>query len=182
MNVFVLSTGRCGTVSFAKACEHITNYTVGHETRIKLAGPARLDYPDDHIEVDNRLCCFLGRLDKEYGINAYYVHLERNKKDVIASYLAKGMTNAGSERRHVMSYATHLLPVDAREYLLKDFIETRTADIEMFLKDKPFHLHVSLESIQKDFDTFWTAINAVGNFGEAIKVFDVRHNATEKCA
>ena len=55
MNVFVLCTGRCGSTTFACACRHIENYTAAHESRSHLAGPERFAYPEDHIEVDNRL-------------------------------------------------------------------------------------------------------------------------------
>ena len=32
-NVFVLGTGRCGTVTFSAACGHFDNFTAGHESR-----------------------------------------------------------------------------------------------------------------------------------------------------
>jgi hypothetical protein len=63
MNVFVLTTGRSGSLTFAEACRRITNYTTGHETRVGRVGPERLAYPDRHIEVDHRLAWFLGRMD-----------------------------------------------------------------------------------------------------------------------
>ncbi|WJI25223.1 hypothetical protein RHP47_05945 [Thermosynechococcus sp. QKsg1] len=50
MNVFVLCTGRCGSVTFAKACTFITNFSSAHESRTFLLGEARLAYPDRHIE------------------------------------------------------------------------------------------------------------------------------------
>lgn len=31
MNVFVLCTGRCGATTFHRACEHIENYSAGHD-------------------------------------------------------------------------------------------------------------------------------------------------------
>ena len=73
MRVFVLSPQRCGSVTFSAACSHIKNFTSGHETREKL----EVQYPDNHIEVDNRLAFFLGRIEKNYGDNAYYVFLKR---------------------------------------------------------------------------------------------------------
>ena len=64
MNVFVLTTGRSGSLTFAEACRHITNFSCGHETRVGLIGAERLAYPDQHIEVDNRLAWFTGRLER----------------------------------------------------------------------------------------------------------------------
>ena len=80
MNVFVLTTGRSGSVTFAEACRHITNYTAGHETRVGLVGDDRLAYPGDHIEVDDRLAWLLGRLEDAYGDAAFYVHLRRDEQ------------------------------------------------------------------------------------------------------
>ncbi len=67
MNVFVLSTGRCGSTTFAKACTAITNFSVGHERNRMLVGEARWQYPEHHIEIDNRLIWMLGALEKHYG-------------------------------------------------------------------------------------------------------------------
>ena len=83
MNVFVLCTGRCGSTTFSKAASHMTNITAGHETRCSLIGNLRLAYPPSHIEVDNRLSWFLGRLDCTYGKNACYVHLQRDLLDSV---------------------------------------------------------------------------------------------------
>src|SRR6056297_1986666 len=94
-NVFVLSTGRVGSVTFGKACEHFTNYTSGHETRCRETDDARLAYPKGHIEVDNRLAWYLGRVEKTFGDNAFYVHLVRDPEKIAASY-DRRWTNRGS--------------------------------------------------------------------------------------
>lgn len=60
MNVFVLTTGRSGSTTFYKACRHISNYTCGHESNWSLIGKERLNYPENHIEVDNHLVWMLG--------------------------------------------------------------------------------------------------------------------------
>ena len=86
MNVFVLNTGRCGSVTFIKACQHISNYTAAHESRSHCIAGERLAFPDNHIEADNRLSWVLGRLDAAYGDNAIYVHLRRDRTDTIRSF------------------------------------------------------------------------------------------------
>ncbi len=88
-NVFILCTGRCGSSTFIRACKHITNYTASHESRISKGGYNRLQYPAHHIEADNRLSWFLGRLENKYGDDAFYVHLKRNIKDTAASLLRR---------------------------------------------------------------------------------------------
>ena len=79
MNIFILNTGRCGSTTFIRACQHISNFTATHESRSGLIGEERLNYPDNHIEADNRLSWFLGRLDRKYGDNAFYLHMSRDR-------------------------------------------------------------------------------------------------------
>src|SRR5688572_26940299 len=86
MNVFVLCTGRCGSTTFVKACSHATNYSSAHESRANVVGPERLAYPPNHIEADNRLSWFLGRLERTYGNNAFYVHLTRSREETARSF------------------------------------------------------------------------------------------------
>lgn len=81
MRVFVTGTGRCGTVTFARACGHITNFTSGHETRAKRP---KILYPDNHIEVDPHLVWRMGELIETYP-KAFYVFLYREPNEVKAS-------------------------------------------------------------------------------------------------
>jgi len=85
MKVFVIGTGRCGSVTFSKACEHIEGYTAGHESHNGHVGNYR--YDDNHIEVDPRLSYSLPMLIKQ-NPDALFVHLYRNAGECIAS-LAK---------------------------------------------------------------------------------------------
>jgi hypothetical protein len=71
-----------------RAFAHATNYTAGHETRSDVVD-GRLDYPDAHIEADNRLAWFLGSLDRHYGDEPCYVHLSRDPADVAASFVRR---------------------------------------------------------------------------------------------
>ena len=79
MRVFVTGTGRCGTRTFAKACEHITNYTAGHETSAR-----NLVYPNNHIEVSSHIQVSVWELIEKYP-NAKWVHLHRNEADCVKS-------------------------------------------------------------------------------------------------
>lgn len=179
MNVFVLSTGRCGSTTFAKACAHIANYTSAHESRVAMLGPARLDYPENHIESDNRLAWFLGRMEKRYGDGAFYVHLTRDRMAVARSYakrLEPGMI--------MPAYAQgiHLgLPQDIAPLALDialDYVDTVTANIEAFLAGKTRRMDFRLEDAKADFERFWVAIGAQGNLAAALAEFDVAHNAS----
>jgi len=57
MNVFVLNTGRCGSTTFSKACQHVSNFTSQHESRVGLLGDARLII---QIIISKRIIDFLG--------------------------------------------------------------------------------------------------------------------------
>jgi len=46
----------------------------------------RSNYPKNHIEADNRLSWMLGRLDRQYGNQSFYVHLKRNESDTARSF------------------------------------------------------------------------------------------------
>jgi hypothetical protein len=176
MNVFVLNTGRCGSLSFTKACRHIANYSVGHESRSHLLGPARLDYPDNHIEVDNRLSWFLGRLDARYGNDAIYVHLKRNDTATAMSFVrrySEGIIDA-YRRSVLMALSEDSLP---RSVCL-DYCHTVNKNIELFLKGKSRTITVELESIKNDFPRFWRLISAEGDLEAALREFELTYNAS----
>ena len=87
MNVFVLNTGRCGSTTFIKACQHISNYTSSHESLLDRTGDQRLAYPKNHIEANRPPELFLGgQLDNKYADDAIYVHLKREREAVAASF------------------------------------------------------------------------------------------------
>lgn len=174
MNIFVLSTGRCGTVTFSKACGYISNYTAGHESQARILGDAHFQYPADHIEIDNRLSWFLGRLDDIYGTDAFYVHLRRDDSATARSYAqrfgsgiirgyAKGMMMGKHQKSKAMT-------------LCLDYCKTVNSNIACFLKDKPKRLNFQLEDARGDFPKFWEMIGAEGDYEKAVKEWEIAHN------
>ncbi|WP_223786927.1 hypothetical protein [Marinicella meishanensis] len=177
MNVFVLCTGRCGSTTFAKACQHIHNFTAAHESRTGLLGADRFAYPPNHIEVDNRLAWLLGRLDKKYGNDAFYVHLTRNEEDTCNSLVKR--INQGIMR----AYKTPgvLLKMDKTtdpQVIARDYCHTINENIRMFLKDKTKQMDFSLENWAQDFSQFCAAIDAEVNLQAALGEFNIKHNAS----
>ena len=176
MNVFILNSGRCGSSTFIQACLHITNYSAAHESLLKKTGAQRLDYPENHIEADNRLSWFLGRLDKKYAGDAYYVHLTRNKNDVAGSFSKRidfGILKAYEQG--ILMHEQHHLP--ALE-IAEDYIETIESNIKLFLRDKSKKIDISLETVSEDFTKFWNEIGAEGNLKLALEEWDVNYNAS----
>lgn len=179
MNVFVLCTGRSGSTTFIKACHHITNYTSDHEGRSTYIGEERLNYPEQHIEADNRLSWFLGQLDQKYGDNAYYVHLTRNKAKTVSSENKRWYIRGSIIRPFCMGIL--MTPVarttpKTRLQITEDYYDCVTANIEMFLKDKTKVMHVQLENIKEDFDKFWDWVGAEGDKKKALGEFEVKYN------
>jgi hypothetical protein len=199
MRVFILSTGRCGSTSFARACSHITNYTTGHETQVMRFGPCRLDYPDRHIEVDNRLSWFLGSLDRRYGDEAFYVHLTRDPAAVARSYARRLSNGKSAYRRYrtalalarrdetqswIMDGFGHHIVIRSAPYsedealrLACSFVATVTDNIELFLGGKSRVLRFPIEVAEGLFPKFWAEISAEGDFSAALAEFGLRHNA-----
>lgn len=173
MNVFILNTGRCGSTTFIKACEHISNYTAAHESRINVIGPDRLDYPKQHIEADNRLSWFLGRLDDTYGDNAFYVHLTRNPRDTVNSFVRRA--DFGIMKAYREGIYLNAMENDEQKIAV-DYIETVNSNIRGFLRDKSRKMHFELEQAKKHFREFWKLINAEGDQTAALAEWDISHN------
>ena len=176
MNVFILNTGRCGSTTFIMACEHITNFTSAHESRCDRLGEDRLAYPDNHIEADNRLSWFLGRLDSHYGDNAIYVHLMRNSHDTASSY-AKRLFPGGIIPAYRKGILQHL-PDDISDMSVSlDYYDTVNSNIEHFLKDKTRKMEFNLENAKEDFKKFWELVGAEGDLEAALAEFDIPYNS-----
>ncbi len=175
MNVFILSAGRSGSQTFARACDHITNYTSAHESRSGLLGEAHFDYPDNHIESDNRLSWLLGRLDRRFGDRAFYVHLTRETRPVAASWATRAHTGMMNAYRYAILWHC---PKDATPMeVALDYCDTVEENIRLFLRDKQNRMDLRLEEARERFPEFWRSIGAEGDMAAALAEFDVRHNA-----
>lgn len=176
MNIFILNTGRCGSTTFIRACEHITNYSAAHESLSRYIGDQRFAYPDNHIEADNRLSWFLGRLDSKYGDSAFYVHLNRDINETVESFSRREAFGI------IKAYKEGILLEGQQDQMSQDialdYINTVEANIQHFLKDKTNTMNFSLESAKDDFKLFWQKINAQGDLQKALNEWDVNYNAS----
>jgi len=178
MNVFVLCTGRCGSTTFIKAASHSDNFSAGHETRTKLLGLERFNYPAAHIEADNRLSWLLGRLEATYGDNAYYVHLMRNEVATAQSFVKRydgGIIKAYRGAGILMGLPESSNPMA----VALDYCHTVNSNISHFLANKSHVMQVRLEHAKTDFAVFWQWIGATGNLDKALEEFDIKHNASK---
>ena len=196
MRAFVLCTGRCGSTTFARACDHITNFSSGHETNI-AAIDDRLRYPDQHIEVDSRLAWFLGELGATYPEAVVYVHLLRDDDAVVRSYMKRvpdvwsrrgrvvdSWRRATGRRRLTIGDAfshgiimRQRLNVGELERALHVMVQTINSNIVEFLRNRP-HITITIADPEAPFRRFWSLIDARGDLTQAIDEFTVRYNAS----
>lgn len=182
MRVFILTTGRSGSVTIVRACNHIENYTSGHESFANAFGNSRLKYDDNHIEADNRLSWHLGQLNKLYGDTAFYVHLKRDRDKVANSYFNRFYYGS------IMDAFCEGIRMTAPEYLNKnerlqacyDYVDTVNANIEFFMSNKTKTMTINLENISEDFKYFWEQIGAKGDLANALSEFQVPYNPSAK--
>jgi hypothetical protein len=174
MNVFVLTTGRSGSLTFAEACRHATNYSAGHETRVGLLGPGRLSYPPDHIEVDNRLAWFPGRLEAAFGDDAFYVHLRRDPAASAASFVRRW--NKPMMRAYRKGILWDVDPDVGRLEIASDLNATVISNIDLFLRDKPNKMTIEIETASTSFPEFWDRIGAEGDLEAALAEFERRYH------
>lgn len=195
VRVFVLTTGRSGSLTFATACGHITNFTVGHESLRDQIGEARFAYPDNHIEVDNRLSWFPGQLARRFP-DARYVHLVRDPVATADSYLERWPGEPKSRLRRLRrawsvrqpeaslmrAFANGIVfrltswPEEERRAVSEFMVDTINANIREFLSTRE-HLTVELEVPGDGFRRFWDWIDAEGDQDAAMREWDVRRNA-----
>jgi hypothetical protein len=120
----------------------------------------------------------LGRLDKKYGDDAYYVHLKRDKMKTAKSFLSQ------YQRGIIKAYKKQILwRVDERSLadpldVCKHYCDTINENINSFLNDKTNKMVFQIESSKDDFKTFWKQIGAEGNLADALQEWDKKYNAS----
>lgn len=169
MRVFVLTTGRAASTTFAEACAHIDGMTAGHETHKGMV-EGRLQYPDNHIESDNRLVWFLGTLDRLYADDqTFYVHLFRDPDKVAASYRDRWHITVSIVRAFYHAFLMNRKKPDAQTALLacRLFVDTVEDNIRFFLKGRDNWIDVRVESLEEDFFRF---MDKAGLQGDRAKI------------
>ena len=158
-------------MTFANACRHVTNYTVAHESGSRNG--YSLKYVDQHIEVDNRLAWFGGRLSKDYPA-AYYVHLLRNREDVVRSFARRG----ACQQTKLLHGFMHAVKQGVSHDVLaesKELVDTVTTNIRAFLENRT-HVTIHIEDPAEPFTRMWNEIGAEGDLDAALGALTERHN------
>jgi len=182
-NVFVLGTGRCGTVTFSRAASHLAGYTSGHESLSGRLADGRFHYPDRHVEADNRLSWFLGELGRRFDDDrTLYVHLTRRRDDVVSSFANRWESpfRASIIRAFghgIVKRSAEWEPQQIRE-VCAFYVDTVNTNIEEFVRHRN-SLRVQLEDIEAGFAAVVEALGvSVDDPDEVRKELATRHNAS----
>ena len=183
MNIFILCTGRSASSTFMKACKHIENYTTAHESLSRTFGKVRLDYPKNHIEIDNRLVWYLDSLERKYDKDVRYVHLQRDKEATAKSFNQRWNLRNSIVRFYcegILMTPLELIPKNKRLEICREYVDFITDKIDHFLLDKTNTISIRVEDIKEEFVQFWNSIGAKGDLDAALHEFDLHYNKTEK--
>lgn len=174
MRVFVVGTGRCGTSTFYQACKHITNYTVGHETK---KGPSKIgdwEFPDNHIEISSNLTIALPHLIRTYP-EAKFVRLKRNKQDCIKS-LAECVPES------MVMFAKQWWYLYDIDLISLDYLKVASTFYdwceELYQMVLPIgSLFYDIEKMEQNFAKFCLTIEATGKLADGTSEFKKKYNS-----
>jgi len=183
LKVVVLCSGRTGSTTLYRACQHINNFSVGHESQVHLLSAKRFQFPDQHIEIDNRLVWQLGSLEQHIGDQAFYVYLTRERSAVKQSFINRLYQPKSifySYCESIKKSTPENLNSDEIAHLADDFLDSIDANIRYFLRDKNHQMEFKVENFQQDFAYFWKFINAKGDYEKALAEWSKKHNSSKK--
>ncbi len=170
MRVFVVGTGRCGSVTFSKACRHLDGFTVGHESPVGR----ELAFPDQHVEVSPRLTWVLPVLVQKYRHDVLYVHLRRKREEVIASWLRRGRRRGPGIWERLVNDSS----INSYRQICELCYDSMIATIDLALVGTN-HLTLWLHHAQESWIEFWTAIRAKGDYQRSLAEWNVRYNRSK---
>lgn len=198
MRVFVLTAGRSGSMTFYRACQHVTNYSTGHED-VKFR--SLMEYPDNHIEVDGMLCFMLGTLDARYGNSPVYVHLKREPERVATSWARRmpdaeswprwlriqlGLTAKPRSRQtravwigHHLYGGAGRLSYEERMSAARKYVDRANDNIRHFLKDKSKVVDIEIEQPDQSFRELWEIAGFDGSLDGALEELGTVYNASK---
>jgi len=145
-------------------------------------GDDRFNYPDHHIEADNRLSWFPGAMERKFGNDAIYVHLIRNKEETVRSYNRRWIRNGSLIRAYcegIHQIALHKLDRARRLEVVSDFYDQVNENIDQFLEGKEKKMTIQIENVAEQFPQFWKLIGAEGDLERAQTEFAHKYNRSK---
>ena len=176
--LFVLTIGRSGSTAFAAACSHSTRFTVGHESRSRLLLPERLQYPDSHIEVDNRLVHYLELLAEQYSEDAGFVYLTRDPKAIVDSYLRRWHLSISAVRAHGTSTLLRAGGIDRddRRQITWDYVRLLDTRIRWHMARHEHSYELDGAELRSQLAAFWDHFHLGDGVKEAAAALEESYN------
>lgn len=170
MNVFVIGTGRCGTLTFSKASKFFEGFTAAHESKTKNNN---LVYMDNHIESDPHLFWHLPNLIRQYP-KAIYVHLVREKTACVKSLSKRpSLYNYAAISEMTSKAQTDLKKIASKYYdFINGFIEN------FFVGRKEIYIKMSLPPTEKEWASLHKALGKPKGFKRSFAVWNKKYNAS----
>lgn len=164
MRAFVLTTGRAGSVTLARALGHAGNLSVSHQSdRLRET----LGYPDNHVAVDPLLVWFAPLLAERFP-GARWFHLHRDPDRVAASF------NRRWHRPLIQGWQM-LSRVPRGRRCCDLYVQA----VEAQIRRMNVELTVELGS-DHDFTCLWETLGAQGDLSAALATWRTRHNETRR--
>lgn len=181
MRVFVLTTGRAASKTFANASRLLDGMSAGHESRCGVIS-GRLCFPESHVEVDNRLVWFLGGIAARYPDDqTFYVHLTRAPEKVAESYLKRWHIKVSMVRAFyhgILIFPKKPDAETARESC-RFFVDTINENIRYFLNGRSNWCEVRVENLNDDFFAFMEQAGLEGDREEIARILGSVDNANK---
>lgn len=177
MRIFVLTAGRTASTTFSNACGSIKGMSSGHETNAGVV-EGRLEYPENHIEVDNRLIWFLPMLEEKYNEDVIYVYLKRSPSEVAKSYKKRWYVNCSVVRAFFNNILmAERIPTDVeKDKACELYAHLADKTIEHFLSGKDNKYVVNVESLEDDFLGFIESVGFDFDKDAAISIIRQKSN------
>lgn len=178
MRVFVLTPGRTGSTTLFKAFSHSTSFSVGQQTNWGKLGPARLEYPDQHIESDARNIFFMDALADLYKPEeTHWIVMHRRLEDVSESYAKRRshfgiIHNFGVGIVGLKTFASDDDWLQAAEL----FVRNSYIQIEKFIHERPNVHHIDLSEPIPAFSQIWGELQAGEGLELGCKEWNSKHN------
>jgi hypothetical protein len=170
VRVFVTGTGRCGTTTFYHACQHIKNFTSGHETSRRLLRVPR--FPDQHIECSYLVVPWIPHLIERYP-DSRWVHLIRDREACVHS-----MATIAPKRQNGWACIWYLVGKNRHDRRSAElFYASTNALIKALIP--PGSMTLRLEEAGLRWAEFWEWIGAEGNFQASLGEWGRKYNAGE---
>lgn len=173
MRVFVVGTGRCGTVTFYQACMEIANYTAGHESKNGEDQIGDWSFPDNHAEVSCNLLWGIPALRERYP-KAFWVHLTRERAACVDS-LRQNCSRSQEMFAQQWWFFRHEVDPNRRARIAETYYDSYNALVRRLLP--PTALTLQLESIRESWPEFWEKIGAQGDLAASLLHWGRKYNA-----